>query len=202
MPHPFLYLHKKKKKKFEQLTRSRSFQSFPIKQDGRCVLLCCCRTSWWRRSSCSRTSLGRTCTLRTGWPWAWSRTGELAPPPGPGPLSTHVTSQERRGVLAMNMVQNRWVAPPPAPGLSAPTWHRTRRWGEFLPDENKLKCNRSFLSALKPQGTAHQSWAIYSLFFIPFYILNWLLPTFPILPILVKIYFIYNTFSKPWDRRA
>lgn len=77
MPRPFLHLHKKKKKKkFEQLTRSRSFQSFPIKQDGRCVLLCCCRTSWWRRSSCSRTSLGRTCTLRTGWPWAWSRTGE------------------------------------------------------------------------------------------------------------------------------
>lgn len=95
-------------------------------------------------------------------PWAWSRTVS-GPPPGPGP--------------------------------SAPTWHHTGRggrWGEsFSPDENKLKCSRSFLS-LKPQGAAPQSWAIYSLFFIPLCMLNWLLPTFPILPILVKIYFVYN----------
>lgn len=79
-PLPFLHLQKRRKS-LNNSQRSGSFQSFPIKQDDRCALLYCCRTSWWRRSSCSRTSLGKTCTLWTGWPWAWFRTGKQPLPP-------------------------------------------------------------------------------------------------------------------------
>ena len=162
-PFPFCTSKKEERKSLNNSQRCGSFQSFPIKQNGRCALLYCCRTSWWRRSSCSRTSLGKTCTLWIGWPWAWFRTGEQPLPPESlaSQHSGDTTPGEAGAGESFSLVKISWSATDP-----------------------------SFLSALKPQGTAHQSWAIYSLFFIPFYILNCLLPTFPILPILVKIYFI------------
>ena len=114
MPFPFLHLQKRKKKKCEQLTRSRSFQSFPIKRDDRCVLLCCCRTSWWRRSSCSRTSLGRMCTLRTGWPWAWSRTGERPRLRARAPQHPRdITLGEAGGGESFSLTKMNWSAADP-----------------------------------------------------------------------------------------
>lgn len=68
------------------------------------VIVSSCRISWWKHSSCSRTSLGRTCIPSTGWSWTWCRTSEYrgeklrgSPrPAAPAPLRHHGVAWKQR----------------------------------------------------------------------------------------------------------
>lgn len=104
--------------------------------------------------------------------------------------------------MAMSMVQNRWAAtccltaPSSQHSLYSALWEK--EGGDSF---SVVKINRSatdpFFLHLNPRELLTDlELFIYLLLFIPFYILNWLLPAFSILQILVKIYFVYEAFPK------